>query len=80
MDRYDSVDLFFVLTALALHRGVTAERQAKKLRLRRGSRRRANSLADELADDADVSEAFSATEAPHAEVALGRVTSWGFFS
>ena len=31
---YDSVDVFFVLSALAFHRTATANRQARKLRMR----------------------------------------------
>lgn len=56
LDRYDSVDLFFVLSAMAFHRGTTAARMAKKLKLRPP---RTGSLGDD--DDAhlaDCSEGF----------------------
>ena len=88
LDRYDSVDLFFVLTALAFHRNTTAAKQAKKLRMRT-SRRVAD--ADELACDADCSEGFQ-TDATRDDAddaaatptgltrVMSRVKSWGCFA
>ena len=56
MDRYDSVDVFFVLSALAFHRTATANRQARKLRMRPARKQRIAD-ADDLAFEADVSRA-----------------------
>ena len=81
LDRYDSVDLFFVLSAMAFHRGTTAARMAKKLKLRPP---RTGSLDDD--DDAhlaDCSEGFqtAAEDSPTKLTrVMSRVTSWGIFA
>jgi len=83
MDRYDSVDLFFVLAALCFHRGTTAAKQARKLRAAPPARRRLDD-ADELAFEADVSEGFQTDYEEYGRSAsspsgLARITSWGLF-
>jgi hypothetical protein len=79
MDRYDSVDVFFVLSALAFHRAATAQRQARKLRLRPARRQRARD-ADDLALEADVSEGFATEIEDEEPGGLARIASWGFFA
>lgn len=88
MDRYDSVDLFFVLSAMAFHRNTTANRQAKKLRALRPKEGATRRLDDD--DDAflaDCSEGFqtsheddAAPRSPGLTRVMSRVTSWGFFA
>jgi hypothetical protein len=79
MDRYDSVDVFFVLSALAFHRTATANRQARKLRMRPPRKQRIED-ADDLAFEADVSEGFATELEDEEPSGLARIASWGFFA
>ena len=79
MDRYDSVDVFFVLSALAFHRTATANRQARKLRMRPARKQRIAD-ADDLAFEADVSEGFATELEDEEPSGLARIASWGFFA
>ena len=75
---FTGVDVFFVLSALAFHRTATANRQARKLRMRPARKQRIED-ADDLAFEADVSEGF-ATDIEEEPSGLARIASWGFFA